>query len=431
MKIISLFVLAFGFSSLAHAAGFEKAVLWSGKEAGSGSAGMSRISSSESLYFNPAGLAGGGTGGDFTLNVSPTSIKLQGSIASAAVNEETDKNYSTIGSGFVKYKVNERLGVGVGAYVSGGSKAIYENVSLASDQPTITAFTPTIRTELAIIEYSVGAAYEIIPGLRFGAAWRIAKVDGGFSTVKKTIANTAYSFIDIADAKQTRYNGYRLGLQYENDAKTWGVGATFRNSMNFSAVGNGTGSTTVIPTTITTATTIGKTTLGTGLPWSASLGGNVLVNEDFRLLAAVDMMKYSENKQLTIVGTINGTTVIPNLPLNWKDMYNYRLGGEYLGIETVVLKAGYVLTTPVTPTHDARATLAPPGTGHTVTLGAGKTFLRNTVSVDGAFEYAFNNAGGSASPTYATDTTKELLATSSSEYKAKVMALHLGASYRF
>ncbi|MGZ3696238.1 MAG: OmpP1/FadL family transporter, partial [Bdellovibrionota bacterium] len=337
MKLISLFVFALGFSSLAHAAGFEKAVLWSGKEGGTANSGMSRITSSESLYFNPAGLAGG-EGGDFTLNASPTSLAFEAPIASSTTREKTDKNFTTVGGAFAKYKVNERFGFGVGAYLAAGSKAIYENVTLTPDASNVT-LTPTIRTELKVIEYSVGAAYELVPGLRFGAAWRISQVTGGFSTIKKTVGNTAYSFLDIADAKQTRYQGYRLGLQYEAPEHAWGVGAAYRNAVDFLAEGAGTGSVTVIPTNTTTASTVGATKLGTSLPAAFSVGGNYLFSEHYRFLAAVDMVKYSRNQQLTIQGTSNGTT-IPNLPLNWKDMYNYRIGAEYTGIDALVLRWG-------------------------------------------------------------------------------------------
>lgn len=433
MKLFSFIALAMAGSTLAHAAGFEKAVLWSGKEAGYGAAGMSRITSSESLFFNPAGLAGGNEQGDFTLNVSPTDIKLSGGIASNTVKEETDKNYTTVGSAFVKYKINENFGLGVGAYVAGGSKAVYNSVSLTSDQPTITALTPEIRTELAIVEYSIGAGYQLMPGLRFGAAWRISHVDGGFSTIKKTIANTAYSYIDLKDAKQTKYNGFRVGLQYSPD-DTWGVGATWRNTLNFNPEATGTGSTTIIPTRVTSATTVSKTSIGTSLPWALSVGGNTKIGDNFRFLAAMDWVRYSINKALMLNGTItSGTTVasIPNLPLNWKDMYNVRLGGEFALNQNVMLKAGYVFTSQVTPTRDARATLTPPGTGHTYTVGAGTSLMDGKLGLDGAFEYATNTANGFMSPTYQSDTTKELLATQDTEFKAKVMAVHVGASYKF
>jgi long-subunit fatty acid transport protein len=142
------------------------------------------------------------------------------------------------------------------------------------------------------------------------------------------------------------------------------------------------------------------------------------------------MTRYSNNQTLSVTGTLNGTA-LPNLPLNWKDMYVYRIGVEYTGIETIVLKAGFALVSPVTPKHDARATLTPPGTGKTITVGAGKSFMHDKVGIDAALEYSIVSASGSGSPSYFGDTTRELLRDSVSDYKAKSMALHIGANYRF
>ena len=63
----------------ASAAGFEKSILWSGKYAGQGNAAVSSVSGAESLYFNPANLAGS-KGTDLTVNLSPTFSKFSGPV---------------------------------------------------------------------------------------------------------------------------------------------------------------------------------------------------------------------------------------------------------------------------------------------------------------------------------------------------------------
>lgn len=423
--MMKLFVFLALVGTTAHGAGFEKGVLWSGREAGYAGASLSRITSAESLYFNPAGLAGGEVS-DAVLNVSPTSLKLEGPIASTTKVEETDKNFSLLGGAFARYKVLPHLGIGIGAYVAGGSKAIYEDVNL-NVEDSRASYTPTIKTDLKIMEYSIGAGLEVVPGLRLGAAWRIAQVDGSFSTIKK-ISNTVYSYVDVEGAKQTKYDGFRLGAQYENPEHSWGVGATFRNNFNFLAEGTASGTTTNLAANTQTIPAGSQTKLGTSLPWSASLGGNALVTDHLRLLAAVDMVKYSRNNQLTIQGTL-GTTAIPNLPLNWKDMWNYRLGAEYSALHNLDLRAGYILTSRVTSKTDARATLAPPGAGHTFTVGAGTALMDNRLGIDGALEYAFNSGNGSE--TASATTTKELTGGIDTEYKARSLGAHAAVSYRF
>lgn len=413
--------------STAFAAGFEKSVLWSGKEAGYAASGLSYVMGAESLFFNPAGLAAG-ENGNIVANLSPTSIKLEGHLASATRLEETDKNFSLLGGGLVSYKVTPQFGIGVGAYAAGGSKAVYESVDLSVDASTVT-YKPTIETDLKIVEYSIGAAYELAPGFRLGLAWRIGEAKGGFSSIKKTVTNTAYSYLSIKDAKDTLYNGFRVGLQYQSEDNQWGLGAVYRSAMDFNARGTSTGTTTIIPTNSTTTTTGsgGSTTVATSLPSAISVGGNYLATDSLRLLGAVDYVDYSHNSQLTIGGAF-GATAIPNLVLNWKDMWNFRVGGEYALSDATKIRMGYALTTRVTSKTDARATLSPPGTGHTITAGAGMDVSQG-LELNGALEYAFNT--GSGAMTAAGTTTKELLSSVSTESKAKSMGFHAGLSYKF
>ena len=419
-----------------YGAGFEKSVMWSGREAGYAGAGQSRVSGSQSIVFNPAGLAGSGKG-DVSLNFSPTNLKMKGHLASVSKEEETDHNFSPIGGATAGYKLNERLGLGVGAYVIAGNKAIYDGVDLTGDSANVT-FMPRIATDFAVMEYAIGGAYELSPGFRLGLAWRILKASGGLSTLKKTVTNTAYTYVNLTDLEDTRYNGFRVGAQYQATDDSWGVGATFRNGVNFAANSgnNNTGNVVVIGTNTVSNATVSGASVGTSLPSAFSLGGNYKLSDDFRILADVDYVKYSKNDQLKINATLTsallgGTLALPNIPLNWKDMWNFRLGGEYTGMAGMALRAGYSLTTRVTPKTDSRATISPAGLGHLFALGAGTNILGDKLALDGAFEYSFNSGEGAMSSTATGSTTKELLADVTTKHRADVMALHLGATYKF
>lgn len=429
MKSISASLLLFMFasvslSSVAHSAGFEKSVMWSGREAGYAAATVGRIEGSQSLYFNPAGLAGAQ---DASLNFSPTWIKLDGNLVSLNKREETDDNFIPSGGLTVNYLVTEQLGFGVGAYAVGGSKAVYNSVDVTGETPTVT-FRPDLFTDLELVEYSIGAAYQVSPGFRVGASWRIVEADGSFSVLKRT--TLAYTYLSVKDAKETRYNGFRIGVQYEAPESAWGVGASFRNSIDFNAQGSGTGSSiTVIPTNSTTAATVGTVGVGLTFPLAASLGGHYALSDTFRILSGVDFVQYSKNKEIKITGTLNGTT-LPNIPLNWEDMWNFRIGGEYTGLNIARIRAGYSLTTRVTSKTDAKATLPPAGTGHLFTFGGGATLFPN-FDLDAAFEYAFNNGAGSMSATPVGSTSRELLAGVETQTKARTTAIHTGVTYRF
>lgn len=247
-------------------------------------------------------------------------------------------------------------------------------------------------------------------------------------TIKKTTSNLAYSFLYVKNLEQTLYHGWRLGLQYERPDGSWGVGATYRNSLSFNPAGDGTGTTTVIPTQTTTAQRFDdKVNVGVIFPDAFSVGGHYRVTEQLKVVTGVDLVKYSKVTAIKIKGVANGTT-LPDIPLEWKDMWNIRLGFEYAATPVLDLRAGYSLTTQTTSSSHAKATFPPAGTGHLLAAGAGYSILSN-LDIDGAFEYSWNN--GSGSMTMPTDTTKELLAGVTTETKARVYALHTGLTYRF
>lgn len=435
-NIYALAVLTMMAAIQAQAAGFEKSVFWSGKQAGYAGAGLSVVTGSESIYFNPAGLAGDGQG-DLSLNFSPTNVKLKGHVASSNREEESDHNFSSIGGLTGSYKFNERLGFGLGAYAAAGNKAIFDSVDLTGDAAAVTGFKPRIATDFSVLEYAFGAGYEVMPGLRVGAAWRILDASGSLATIKKTVTNTAYTYVNLTDIKDTRYNGFRLGVQYQAPDDTWGAALRYRNQVKFTAKGGNNNGRVVTVAGTEFAATVSDATVGTALPSEISVGANYKLSETFRFLTGVDYAKYSSNERLAIGATITSAALgasaitLPNIPLNWDDMWNFRVGGEYTGFSGLALRAGYSLTTRVSSKTDARATTTPPGAGHLVTAGAGTSILGDTLDLDGAFEYAFNSASGSMSATPAGSTTKELLTGVSTAASAKVMALHLGATYKF
>lgn len=428
-------LVAFGAAESAWAAGFEKSVLWSGREAGRGGAAVSSVSGSQSIYFNPAGLA---ANPDAAVNFSPTFISLDGHIVSTTKKEETDQNFSPIGAVSVSQKITNELGVGVAAYVAGGSKAVYDSVDLSSNAPAVTAFQPRIQTDLSLIEYALGFGYQVAPGFRVGAAWRIVQARGGLATIKKTTNNGVFTYVNLDEAKDTKYDGFRVGFEYQSADDVWGFGASYRNTVDFVAKTSSTVNTGKVVLTASgtqSSAAISDTTLATSLPMSISFGGNYRVADPLRLFLAADFVQYSRNKQLGIGGTLTsavlgGTVTLPNIPLNWEDMWNVRVGGEYK-LSGATLRAGYILTTRVSSKVDSRATISPPGTGHLIVLGAGTSFLNNRLDLDGAVEYAFNSASGAMSTTATGSTTKELLADVSTESNASSIALHTGITYRF
>jgi long-subunit fatty acid transport protein len=424
--LASLMLLA---SQPAHAAGFEKAVTLSGKYAGTGGAAAETTNGSQSLAYNPAGLVGHG---DISLDYSPTWVNVDGSLVTTTRVDQSRPGVLPVGGGFASYG-SGKWGVGIGAYVVGGSKAIFPNEDLTVIAKPYTTYTPTLETDLTITEYSLGGAYEVAPGFSFGAAWRITHVKGTLSTIQETTANTAFSHLVISDAKDTNYGGFRLGAMYEDQVNhNWGAGLSFRSSEKFDAIGNGTATLVVIPSPVNSVTTSAITSphVGVTLPAEWSLGGHYDVNPTFKVVADVDFYKYSANDNVYVTGTTSTGTALPNIPLNWSDMWNWRLGFEYTGIAKTALRIGYVRTSQVTNSTDAKATIPPPGAGNTITLGGGYE-LAKALDFDLAFEYARESGDGSMSMPAAGATTHELLAGVTTNTKATAYGIHTGLTYKF
>ncbi len=418
-------------SSSAFAAGFEKSLMWSAESAGQAGAVISTTEGAESLYFNPAGLANSTAAGEVSLNFSPTFSKFSG--ANPFQNNTTDstpgavdgkQGFSPIMGALVSFKPTSQLGIGAGYYVSGGTKSKYEglnytNVSAANDYQ----LSPTVETDLAITEVALGAGYEVMPGLRFGAALRMIMVDADFSTAGVVAAAgnnpaTAISNVTISDIKATRYNAYKLGFQYDNPEHTWGVGANYRSGVKF--IANGTTSGNFEQATgAPTAMTGGTADLENTFPQQFVIGGYSKVTPMLRISPEYSYTNYSKNKVLAIRGTVNGTA-LSNITQNWKNQHIGRLGFEYGGANAMPIRFGYAYTSQVTPSDRVRSTFASPGSGHAIAAGTGM-MLGGNIDVDVAGEYSFAKGKGTNSPEVASEY----------EFKSRAFAAHLSAKYKF
>jgi hypothetical protein len=222
-------------SNAAVAAGFEKSLFWSASSASQGGAVVGSVKGADALFFNPAGLAASGaTSTEVSINFSPTFSKFHGTNPLHGAGSIDGKSgFSPVGAALVSHKLTDKAGLGFGYYVSGGSKAKYEGLDYSSTDPAALAplfaagnISPTVETNLAVTEFSLGGAYEVAPGLRIGAAWRPTMVAADFSTVSAG-ANPAplpagqyVANVHIRDISKTRWNGYRVGVQYEAPEKT-------------------------------------------------------------------------------------------------------------------------------------------------------------------------------------------------------------------
>ena len=444
---ISLSSLAALSAVCAHSAGFEKATVWSGQNAALGAAVVSSVGGGEALFFNPAGLARPGvSNGDIQLNYSPTYGKHQGPIVEDGDSSESKRHHSPIFGVTSAYRLSDKLGVGAGVFVSAGSRSDYPAVDYSGLHANAD-LKPAAKSEMSVLEASLGAGYEIIPGLRIGAAWRAAFVKAAISspqvqTFDGTGGTTALIGLDLSDLSDSNYASFRVGAQY--DGAGWGVGLNARSKIEFTAEGQGGGNTefvadgafTGISDLDSKALQSADVTIASQLPLQMELGAHVELPSDLVLFAAYNWTDYSQINEIPLTGTVKFSDDYTNpiggrevdlsespFATRWKDQHMIKTGLQWNGLQDIPLRVGYVYVSQVTPNGFARATFASPGVGQVFTAGAGYK-IREDLKFDGAFEYAMTSGTVSADDTGASDLK-------TGEYKTNAFVIHTGLNYAF
>lgn len=404
---LTLAVAGFLAGSVALAAGFEKNIMWSGRHGGVGGTAVSFVEGSEALYFNPAGLVTSAGGQDISGNLSLIQSKFEGPGPVDARIESKDKT-STPFSLLYGKTLNEKLGFGVGAYVSGGSTAQFENVNINALFPN----RAELKTDILIYEIAAGVGYQVVPGLKLGAAYRVGFAEADFYTVGRLTAGNPLTTanIKLKDLKADNFAGFKVGAQYSPD-KTWGLGLTVRTEYKFDLEGDRTN--TPLATGVESASESVNATAY--FPTQIALGGHwQAVPEVWHFAAEYNWTDYSKNDTLNAVSPTSGTLPIV---LKWKDQSAVRLGAEFLRTK-LPIRFGYVWTSQVTPNENAIQTLTAPGDASTVTLGTGYAFMEKRLNLNAAIDYTWVSGDGTAPATVG-------------EYETTALALHTGLTYSF
>lgn len=390
-------------SSLASAAGFEKTILWSGHWAPLGGAAAGAVTGAESLYFNPAGIVGG-KGIELTGNFTPIFGKFEGPLPlPTSANRESKRSFSPGFGAFASFTPSEKWGVALGVYAGGGTKAIFEDV------PFSATTAGTIQSNLSIVEYSLGGAYEIVDGLRLGAAYRVVSVAADVTAVGLVGGTTALPY-NITGLSGTRWNGFRLGAQYAPRDAGWGIGATWRNQVDFTAT---TDDSLTSPASAAAPAIAGASVTST-FPMAFDLGGFFTVAEKQRMYLQYSFQEYHKAESLANTGGTAAARLL-NTSLGFKNVNIGRIGYECGVMENWAFRLGYALTSPATQNGQAAANLSTPGFGHSIVLGTGTNVL-GLVDLNGGVEYSWaKGTGEGATP---------------GEFSSNNYSLHLGATYR-
>jgi long-subunit fatty acid transport protein len=404
----------------ASAAGYEKSIMWGGRSAGLAGIAAPWITGSQSLYFNPAGLVKEKAGQDVNFAISPTVDEFTGPINNDATPETSSRDLSTP-IGLTYGNSGERFGYGVGYFVSGGSKATYNNVDFGS-----LGNEADVYTDLRIQELSGGLAYKVNDRLKIGAALRIVMAHANLAFVQRAAGGAILINARLQNMEDTYEPGYRLGAQYKLSDDTT-LGFNYRSSVELTATGQIDGDITgAAPGHIKAA----PATADTVFPQQAVLGVDHAFSDVWRGMLEGTWTQYSQVDKVRIkTSTTSSVGAIGNQEIvqNWKDQLGLHLAGEYTGCH-MPIRFGYGYTSQVTNTDFARAAFTAPGPAHTLTLGSGHSFevSGKPVNLDFSYEYtAVKGSGTGAAAGSATGDIRE------GDYTTTAHAIHLAADYAF
>jgi long-subunit fatty acid transport protein len=402
LKALSVAVAATILSGQAFAAGYEKAVLFSGKYGGTAGAADSTVSGSEALYYNPAGIGMDHAGQQASVNFSPTILQSQATFNGTTKDANSEflppfsAIYSITPNGLLG--LSDKWGFAVGVYSGAGLDTEYDNVSISSLLP----YKYNFKTNLFEIEYSLGVSYKVMPHLKVGAAYRLGMVNAEFDG-----PNSSFQQSNLTNLSGWA-SSYRLGAQWSDDG--WGAGVSVRGPMGFSATGDSS-----VGTPNSTFTS-GTATVKTQLPLAVSVGGHYDFTSKIRGILQYAWNHYGVDKTLIVQGT-----GLSNVPQNFHDQSNFTVAGEYTGFSWPI-RLGYVYSTKVEDPNSEIANFAPPAAGNTITVGTGHTFMTNFEG-NAAFEYAFS------SDSHANGATVGGAQPFAGKYDVNAYSFHLGLLY--
>lgn len=411
-------------ASAANGAGYEKNIPFSGRYAGIAGASVSSVQGPESVFFNPAGLAGS-EGWQANIDFSPTFAKFSGPVIKNGDVKQGERLMIPIFGVSVSKSLNEKWTLGAAFGSVGGSQAKYTDVNATDVDATNYAAlgAQTVKTDLKIYELGLAAGYKLNPNWSFGASWRATFVQAGFSTYSPhpLVASNVAQHLSIYDLSDKQWLGFRFGVQYRADSNNWGLGAALRTHQTFATEGKASGRL----GTSTIAADIGEVDAGvkSAFPLQLLIGGDFRVSEKWKMFTEYVWTQYSKNKEVELSGTLNVPTfgAVPlaskNIKQDWFDQHHIKLAAEYAGFADWPLRFGYIFTTQVVPKGNALASFPSPGVGHNFTLGTSHNI--GNVALSAAFEYGVE--GAYVAPGSGVD----------GDYKVDAYVVHLGADFKF
>ena len=414
----------------AVAGGFEKATMWDAKYSALGGAAVSSVNNSSAIFYNPAGLAFIESS-DISIHASPTFVQANGP-ANGADYMKGEQLFVPNAGFTAAYKLNDDLVLGFGIYGAGGASAKYKDVSVGSDQdkkqciigncfdvPVSRELTGEYSTDIKIIEAGLALAYRISNNWSVGGTYRLTYAYADINMLSE-LANSGAA-LGYNDMEGMNNFSVRLGAMYRSDDNRWGWGLNYRSEVEVKADGKYNARHGMLGDVAKDQDATAKT----ALPTQISTGVDYLVSNDWRLFGEATYTNYSIIEDIQFES--DDTLLVPKLNTKWDDQWNFRFGTEFYGLEDWTLRAGYVYTTAVVPEKYAAPTFSTPAVAHTITFGAGTSFMEDKLLFDIAAEYnriKNTDVKGGGNLTNVTESTP-------GRYDSTATAVHASLRYMF
>ena len=286
-----------------------------------------------------------------------------------------------------------------------------------------TAQTGDYSTNIKIIEAGLALAYRIDNNWSVGGTYRLTYA---VADINMASAEGPYG-VNVRYEDMVGWNtfGMRIRAMSRANNNRWGWGMNYRSEVEIEAKGEASfdkfGSNDFSGESVTATTT---------LPFQISTSIDYRITDDATLFGEItysNYSNYSTNKSIKFTSD-DIDLPVKEVVQEWNDQYNYRMAVEYTEIEDWALRGGYIYTTAVVPEEYASPTFSTPSFSHTVTFGAGRTFMDGKIDMDLAADdnIVRNNdgkGGGTVSNTGAT--------ASSGHYESKAYAVHMSLRYNY
>lgn len=394
--------------SPAHAGGYRVS-LQGQKALGMAHAAAAATSSSEVVFFNPAGMTWLESDLDIVAGVNLASSHAKYQNAATGTSEETDSPVTTPVGFYLTKQYSDRLALGLGVYTPYGNPVewptdwagshLVNNISLSSIY-----FQPTIAHQVDDrLSIGIGATY-VSGSVEFNRNISTSLVDENGDRSNVTIEASGVDAWGINLGAMAKVNDkLTLGFSYRSEVnlEARGEQADFRN----------------IPASL--QSTFADTTFDADLvlPAELSLGLNYIASDNLRVAFGIDRTFWDAYEELEV--RFNNDAGTSTNPRNYQDANIYRLGLEYDINEQFTARAGiYRDETPVRDGYFAPETPRTDATGFTVggtykirqNLDIDFSFLQLTFSeVDNSYDFANFDAatqtGDSFAGTYRTSAT--------------------------